>query len=168
VLRALFPDIPCLAMTAKANQSDMNIIKDSLGLKNCAYIVANPDRKNIFYEKFLRRGQDVDFIKSILMPIAKHLLEKKDEYPLTIIYIPLKLCGFAYKLFEHVLGIQQYFPPGTAAIPANRLFAQFHLPQTSEMKEGILKQLCSSQSTIRVVFDTVAIGWGLISQTSAR
>jgi hypothetical protein len=125
-------------MTATANQNDMGTIKDSLSLKNCAYIVSNPDRKNIFYEKVFRHGQDVDFIKSILMPIAKRLVEKKD-YPLTIIYIPLRLCGFAYKFFEHVLGIQQYFPPGTAAIPANRLFAQFHSPQTSEMKEEILK-----------------------------
>ena len=52
-----------------------------------------------------REGHDVDVIQFIL-------LEKMD-YPLTIVYIPLRLCGFAYKLFEHILGTEQYFPPGT-------------------------------------------------------
>ena len=45
VLCTLFPDVPCLAMTATASHTDMQAIKDSLGLKKCRYIVANPDRK---------------------------------------------------------------------------------------------------------------------------
>lgn len=108
-----------------------------------------------------RHGQDADAIKSILMPIAKCLLDEKTAYLLTIVYLPLRLCGFAYKLFEYVLGVQQYFPPGCAAIPANRLFAQFHAPQTADMKDEILKQLCSGTSIIRVVFAAVAIGMGV-------
>lgn len=47
------------------------------------------------------------------------------------------------------------------AIPENRLFAQFHSPQTTEMKDVILKQLCSSRSIVRVVFGTVALGMGV-------
>ena len=47
------------------------------------------------------------------------------------------------------------------AVPENRLFAQFHSPQTQEMKDEILKQLCSSKCTIRVVFATVALGMGV-------
>ena len=62
-------------------------------------------------EKVFRTGYNVDAIKSILMPIASSLLQQKIAYPLTIIYNSLHLCGFAYKLFEHVLGIDQYFPP---------------------------------------------------------
>ncbi len=46
-------------------------------------------------------------------------------------------------------------------IPENRLFAQFHSPQTKEMKDQILKQLCSSDSTVRVIFATVALGMGV-------
>ena len=95
------------------------------------------------------------------MPIAKDLLKKKNEYPITIVYVPLRLCGFAYKLFEYVLGVEQYFPIGCLPIPSNRLFAQFHAPQTNQMKEEILKQLCSQCSIIRVVFATVAIGMGV-------
>ena len=58
-------------MTATASRADMNGITDSLGLKNCKYIIGNPDRKNIFYEKVFRHGQDLDAIESILIPIAK-------------------------------------------------------------------------------------------------
>ena len=75
-------------------------------------------------------------------------------------YVPLRLCGFAYKLFEYVLGVEQYFPIGCLPIPSNRLFAQFHAPQTNQMKEEILKQLCSQQLCC-VVFATVAIRMGV-------
>ncbi|XP_028403994.1 ATP-dependent DNA helicase Q-like SIM [Dendronephthya gigantea] len=161
VVCAMFPDVPVLTMTATANRTDIECIKDSLGLKNCKHIVANPDRKNIFYQKIFRTGQDVDAIQSILAPIARALLHQKIDHPLTIIYIPLRICGFAYKLFEHILGNEQYFPLGAASIPSNRLFAQFHAPQTSQMKEEILKQLCSKECIVRVVFATIAIGMGV-------
>ena len=90
------------------------------------------------------------------------LLMQKIKYPLTIVYIPLKLCGLAYKLFEHVLGDEQDFPPGCPSTPSNRMFAQFHAPQTVEMKEEILKQLCSKESIVCLrFFATVAIGMGV-------
>ena len=117
---------------------------------NAIVIVANPDRKNIYYEKVFRHNKESDTIQTILMPVAKGLLHTKIEYPLTIIYISLKLCGFAYKLFEYVLGSEQYFPVGSAQVPSNRLFAQYHAPQTSQMRGEILVQLCSRRSTICV------------------
>ena len=73
----------------------------------------------------------------------------------------LRFCGYAYKLFEHELGDLQYFPDGAQQIPKNRLFAQYHAPQTNQMKEEILAQLTSGESTIRVLFATVAIGMGV-------
>ena len=59
-------------------------------------------------------------------------------YPLTIIYMPLKWCGFVYQIFERILGVNQYYPTGSIPIPKNRLFAQYHAPQTDTMKEEIL------------------------------
>ena len=148
-------------MTATANKSDKEDIKKSLGLKNCFEVVGNPHRRNIKYEKHFRAGPDIDSLTDILTPIAQDLLKEQVDYPLTIIYIPLKLCGFAYKIFESILGSRQYYPFGSMQIPENRLFAQFHSPQTKEMKNEILKQLCSPQSIIRVVFATVALGMGV-------
>lgn len=158
MLCSLFSDVPVLATTATASRADMKFIQESLGLKKCYLVVGNPDRRNIAYQKLFRRGQDVDAVQLILMPIAKGLLQQKTDYPLTIIYVPLKLCGFVYKFFEHILSKEEYLSPGSAQIPTNRMFAQFHAAQTSQMKDEILKQLCSRKSIVRVVFATVAIG----------
>ena len=162
VLCAIFPDVPVLAMTATANLQDQEHIKDSLGLKSFKSVVGNPDRKNIYYEKYFRHGQEIDAVEGILYPIAKGLLKDKTDYPLTVIYIPLKWCGYAYKLFESLLGINQYYPDGALEVPENRLlFAQFHASQTKQMKDEILRQLCSATSTVRVIFATVAMGMGV-------
>ena len=77
-------------MTATANLQDQEHIKDSLGLKSFKSVVGNPDRKNIYYEKYFRHGQEIDAVEGILYPIAKGLLKDKTDYPLTVIYIPLK------------------------------------------------------------------------------
>lgn len=161
VLCATFSNAPVVAMTATANKNDRELIKKSLGLKTCAEVVGNPDRTNIMYEKHFRGDPDIDSLVRILTPVAKDLLREQTNYPLTVIYIPLKWCGFAYKIFESILGSNQYFPTGAMPIPENRLFAQFHSPQTQQMKDEVLKQLCSSESTIRVVFATVALGMGV-------
>ena len=148
-------------MTATASKHDRECIKKFLGLKSCVEIIGNPDRTNITYKKHLRIGPDIDSFTSILTPIAAGWM-KQLNYPLTIIYIPLKRCQFAYKLFEFVLGCNQYYPKGAMPIPENRLFAQFHSPQTKEMKDEVLKQLtCPTGSIIRVVFATVALGMGV-------
>ena len=100
MLCALFPDVPVLAMTATASKNDIQYNRDSLGLKKFKCIIGNPDRRNIFYQKIFQTGNDAEAIRSILMPIATGLLNKKIGYPITIVYVPLRLCGFSYKLFE--------------------------------------------------------------------
>ena len=122
MLCATFPNVPIIAMTATANKLDRKHIKDSLGLQNCFELVANPDRKNIFYEKIIRHGQDIDAFEDICRPIANDLLCMKVDYPLTVIYMPLRWCGFIYRLFEIILGVNQYYPAGSLALPKNRLF----------------------------------------------
>ena len=89
-------NVPVLVMTATASQMNMQFIMVKA-------IVANPDRKNITYKKIFRKGHDVDAIQYILIPLVRELLQEKIDYPLTIVYVPLRLCGFTYKLFEHVL-----------------------------------------------------------------
>ena len=158
---ALFPSVPLLALTATANKQDREEIKEVLGLSECVDIIVSPDRKNIFYEKYFRKGSDVESIEGILKPIAESLLLLKMDYPITIVYLPLKWCGFAYALFSSILLKQQYYPENAPALPKYRLFGQFHAPQTDEMKEEILHQLTSSNSVIRVVFATVATGMGV-------
>lgn len=157
----MFPNVPLLALTATANKQDQEQIREALGLSNCVQIIVSPDRPNIFYAKYFRKGNDNESIESILKLISLKLLELSSHYPITIIYLPLKWCGFAYALFTSILGHKQYYPEDADAVPKNRLFGQFHAPQTDEMKEEILCQLTSSNSTIRVIFATVAMGMGV-------
>jgi hypothetical protein len=164
VLCAIFPDVPVLAMIATANSQDRKSIMQSLGVKKCKTVIGNPDRRNIYYQKRFQKGQDLHAIEGLLRPIAITLLKNTIQYPLTVIYVPLKCCGFAYKLFESVLGNFQYFPQNSPEIPENRLFAQFSCI-TKAMKDQILGQLCSPVSTVRVIFATVAIGMGVDIQS---
>ena len=109
----------------------------------------------------LRISDELMSYESILRPIAVKLLEENVNYPLTIVYLPLRWCGFAYKLFENILGKAQYYPLGSVPDPERRLLAQYHAPQTLAMKEMIIRQLTSKSSTVRIVFATVAIGMGV-------
>ena len=63
--------------------------------------------------------------------------------------------------FEGILKEKQYDPEEGPLIPENRLFGQFHAPQTGKMKETILKELCSTDSKCRVVFATMVWEWVL-------
>ena len=63
-----------------------------------------------FYEKIFYTGDDTEFFEQLLGPIAALLKENTPQYPLTILYIPLRWCGFGFKYFERQLGNQQYHP----------------------------------------------------------
>ena len=161
MLCALFPHVPVLALTATASKKDRAIISNTLHLKNPVEVLVGPNRPNIYYKKIFRVGPDFESYESILQPIAEGIQKETVNYPLTIVYMSLKWCGFAYKLFDKILGDNQYYPSGAIAVPENRIFAQFHAAQTTKMKKHILKELTSSISKIRVVFATVAIGMGV-------
>ncbi|KAK2549364.1 RecQ-like DNA helicase Blm [Acropora cervicornis] len=154
-------EVPVLALTATASKNDVAQIKESLNLKNPLEVIATPNRTNVFNDKVLREGEDVDFFIELLTPIVEQLGEKTVTYPLTVLYLPLKWCGFAFKYFEKHLGDKQYFPAAVDQLPENRMFAQFHAPQTKAMKEQILKELASPTSKVRVIFATVAMGMGV-------
>ena len=85
----------------------------------------------------------------ILLPIANELSVTLEKYPKTIIYMKLKYCGYAFGLFERVLKKKQYV--GETNDPAARLFAQFHAPQTNEMKKSIISEIKKRNSRIRVI-----------------
>jgi len=161
MLCATFPTVPVVALTATANEKDVSSIMQSLNLKNPLEVIGNPNRPNIFYKKVFRKGDDVDFFEKLLELMAHELKDKKVNYPTTIMYLPLTWCGFAYKYFEKQLGEEQYFLSDADAKPENRFFAQYHAPQTTVMKQQILKELSSSASKVRLIFATVAMGMGV-------
>lgn len=162
-LKALIPNIPMLALTATAPSNKIENLKSILCLhKNCKVIKENPNRSNIYISikkrsnnKFNKEGYE-----KILKPIAIELSRKQKSYPMTIIYMKLKYCGFAYSLFEKIIGADNQYS-GSEDVPVNRLFCQFHAPQTTKMKMEILSEIVKSDSSIRVIFATTALGMGV-------
>ena len=61
MLCATFPKVPVVALTATANRQDIEVIKQSLNLKNPIAAIGNPNRPNIFYKKVFRKGDDTEF-----------------------------------------------------------------------------------------------------------
>ena len=94
----------------------------------CVYL----NRCNIYLETKVRLSNHfgIDSYRAILEPIAQDLAILRDKFPMTIIYLKLKYCGYAYSLFERLLSTSQY-----AGDPAGKLFAQFHPPQTDRLKK---------------------------------
>ena len=130
-------------------------------MSNCFVVRISPDRENLFLDKKSRLDtwHGVKSYEKILEPIAIQLLEDKKKYPITVIYLKLKYCGFAYRLFERVLGSKQYVD--NIYDPSHRLFAQYHAPQTTPMKSEVLQEIKFESSNIRVVFATAALGMGV-------
>ncbi len=162
-LASIFQSAPFLVLTATAPKHVRETLINSLLLNKPVFVVASLDRPNIYIKKERRTsGNAVESFDAILLPIARDLKNKLTAYPLTLIYLPLKWCGYAFKLFTDELGEKRYFPE-TKQTPENCLFAQFHAPQTEQMKHEILKQLVGKNEdrVIRVVFATIAIGIGV-------
>ncbi|CAB4036140.1 Hypothetical predicted protein [Paramuricea clavata] len=163
-LGSLFPKALLLVLTATAPKHVREALTNTLLLSNPRVVVANLDRSNIsiYKEKRMPASAGEDSFKAILVPIANNLKNLLREYPLTLIYLPPKWCGYAFKLFSDILGEKSYFPPGVIK-PENCLSAQFHSLQTELMKNEIMKQLqgCDKSRSIHVVFATVAIGIGV-------
>ena len=158
-----FPSAPFLVLTATAPRHIRETIVKSLLLYKPVFVLANLDRPNIYIRKEKRIWSNgSDSYNAILLPIAKDLKNSLREYPLTLIYLPLKWCGYASKLFTDEIGEKSYFPQSEKN-PENCLFAQFHAPQTERMKHEIMKQLTGKNEDriVRVVFATIAIGIGV-------
>lgn len=161
-LKALFPTVPIMALTATAPPLLLTNLKQSLSLqKGSKVVAANPNRSNIYYDKKMRMSNHHGYesYDRIVIPIAKELAVHRKKYPMTIIYLKLKYCGYVYGLFEQILQDKQFV--GDTKDPAGRLFAQFHAPQTKRMKKSLIAEVKKENSRARVLFATSALGMGV-------
>ena len=93
---AMYPDVPELALAETASRTDMQFIRWTLWVQRSVRALLPIQTGRISHAKKLI---DVDVIQSILIPIARNLLQEKMSYPLTIVCILLRLCSFAFKIF---------------------------------------------------------------------
>jgi ATP-dependent DNA helicase RecQ len=160
-LKAFFPSTVQLAMTATASKQMIFELKAKLGMADVTMVTRSPNRQNIFLHKLLRgpTNSGLKAFEDILEPLAKSLLVQNKQFPMTIIYLKLKYCGVAFRIFERILRDKQYV--NGIEEPMHRLFAEYHAPQTERMKKDIMSEIMKEDSNIRVVFATSALGMGV-------
>lgn len=156
-----FPNVPVVALTATGSKKDIKVIKQSLNLNNPLEVIGNPNHPNIFYRKVFRKGDDMEFFEKLLEPRACDLKEKKVNYPTTVMDFPYAGVDLYSNTLKSNLLMSFAILTSAEAKPENRLFAQYHAPQTAAIKEQILKELSTSASKVQVIIATVAMGVGL-------
>ena len=141
-LRAMFPQAKMVALTATATVKMRAEISHLLNMRGTATVTAQIDRPNIRYSAQRRppnagRGSSVEeSYTSIIAPYIHELKEKREQCPKTIIYVPLKWCGFVNEL-----GVRIMDSISSHGVPE---IAQFHAPLLPEVKFYVrkLKKKC--------------------------
>lgn len=156
VLRSLLPNAKMLALTATATTSLQKCVTEALLMGKefpLHEVRANPDREGVYMEvlrrsAFAGAGRDtIDAYVDVLKPIIDELEYEPQAFDKTVVYLPLVWCGRAHQLAVTLLSAHHH-----------HLVAQFHAPQTKEMKSQIPQQLESG--TVKLVFATEALGMG--------
>lgn len=122
----MFSSVPTLALTATATLQKKEEIVQFLGLIDSLSVEINPDRPNIFFATCSRPNQGATKLEPILGPLADELIEKRSNFPLTLIYGNLATIAECFGYFSNRMGPFQYEPIGAAPIATNRMFTQFH------------------------------------------
>ena len=136
-------------------------IKESLGLIRPIVIDINPDRKNIHFSSWRRGNQGDERLVNILDPLLKDLRDKRQDFPLTIIYGNLETIANCFSYFSSKVGIEQYEPADAPKRARNRLFSQYHAQYPEHERQRIVDELVQGKSKLRIIFATVAFGIGL-------
>jgi len=154
-----------LALTATATLHDIKLLEKNLCLKNPKICKVSPNRKNLFISKATRgsNAAGLEGYDEILLPIAEGLREQREKYPMTIIYMTLKYCGYAYKLFSNHIG--NIYVGSENPSPKSCLIAQFHSSLYKDLKDEILSEIKTDSSRIRIIFATTALGMGVDAES---
>ena len=118
----------------------------------------NPDRPNIFLASYPRPNHGDTKLENILSPLADELINKRQDFPLTLIYGNLATIAECFLYFDNRMGNMQYEPIGSAPLAKNRMFSQFHAQYPDHERERMVQELVDGKSKLRIVFVTVAFG----------
>ena len=115
-------------------------------------VIDSPDRERVFFEVRQRlavggKHTALESYQNVLEAIFEELKVTGDEFPKTVVYLPLIWCGTAHMLALHHLPEQLH-----------EKVAQFHAPQTKFLKEKIPNALSTGE--VLLVFATEAFGMG--------
>ena len=154
-LRSQVPSAKVVVLTATATLATQKCIIESLLMGQyfkLEIVESDPDRSGVYLAVKRRlpttgKHDSVDSYYNILIPLFGELQNNPSIFLKTVIYMPLAWCGQAHKLALETL---------PTAMHAK--IAQYHSPQTKDMKKAIAAGLCDGN--ILLVFATEALGMG--------
>ena len=164
----MFESAAHLALTATTTQSSLQDLIRILNFWNPSIVSCNPDRPNIFLDvrKRLPNIRKYDKLDQIIQPLAEELRKNHECVPLTIVYVEnLESLAYMYMYLNYELKDMAYVGE---KLPHNKIFMQYHADYPEDMKQIIVRDLCSVQPKIKLVLATVALGMGLNAPSIQR
>ena len=132
-LKAIFPNVPILALTATASPVMQVEIAEKLSMKNEKVVSASPDRPNIKFVVKRRpplsggNNTSENSVDSVVRPLINELQANPEAFEKTVVFSKIKWCGYCHEEAirptpeGYDFGLEQYV-------------AQYHAPCTSKVK----------------------------------
>lgn len=149
-------NVKVLAMTATATKSLRLKVSEVIGLVNPLVIAVSPCKANIVYAV-----SGFTSISATFAPILEELKKRRTTLPRMIVYCRrYDDCSKLYRYFRNGLGGGFTEPVDAPDLSRFRLVEMFTACTDNEVKSQIIMSF-RTDSTLRIVFATVAFGMGL-------
>lgn len=152
-LKSFSPNVPVIGLSGTLTISQKETIPKQLGLENFHLIEQTPDRPNIFFKKLKKpQGSDVlNEYEQIVHKICDDLYEKKADFPVTLLFLPI------YYMSEAMVYLQSLF--GSLTINES-LYSAICYGQDEHVINSTIAELKKENPTIRLVLTTSIAGMG--------
>lgn len=152
-IKSFFPNVPVIGLSGTLTVSQKKTIPKQLGLENFYLIEHTPDRPNIFLIK-MKKGQGTDVLneyEQIVHKICDDLYEKKADFPVTLLFLPI------YYMSEAMIYLKSLF--GSLNINES-LYSAICSGQDEFVINHTIAELKKENPTIRLVLTTSIAGMG--------
>ncbi|XP_070564310.1 ATP-dependent DNA helicase RecQ-like [Ptychodera flava] len=151
--------VPIITLTATATMETRNVITKDLCMKDCIYVIENPNKPNIRYSLISAKFDDISTLFQWLVDdIATH----GKNCPRILIFCRKKRhCSELFEFFNTSLGEKGYDCVTGETDYKGRLFGMFHSKTDDDIKNHIISSFQDPDGIVRVVFTTVAFSMGM-------
>ncbi|CAC5397529.1 unnamed protein product [Mytilus coruscus] len=160
-LPGFFPGVPRLGLSATVTKQEEKTVTTSIGMKNPKVIRESPDRENIYLDIRLKEASlDIyEVYENIYKPICDNLLQNGENFPVTLLFMPLQYIGNAAAYCKHI------FKKPTLE---SCVYGILCSGQDESVKNYVIKELSCENPRIKLVFCTSVVGMGFNSPSVTR
>lgn len=163
-LKAYFPGVPFVALSGTLTVGQLKTLPATLGLHNPVIVQGNPDRPNIYLERKpkLSTQSVVEAYEAIYISECDKLVRDPDNYPVTLMYLPLEWCSEASNYCEDKFG-------GSGKVTLeNCRYGVIFSKQDKVVLEVLTSDLRKQEPRVRLVFCTSTVGMGFNAPNITR